>query len=796
LSKEPTYEALAERCKALEGEVERLRSEQPRLLEGEARFRTIAEHTGDLIAITTFSTEPVYTFISPSVEPFGFQLDDLIGKPALSYVHGDDREQIRLQLADMVAEKEKCQATGIPLRTSCKLIYRFLSPHGKWLHQECTVSNIDTSALLFISRDVSEQKRAEAALRASEAAYRSIFENTGTATLIIEEDTTICMANSEFARMVGYAKEEIEGIKKWPEFVVPEDTAFMKRYHRARRCGKTDVPDKYEFRLRDRYGNTRIVYNSVAVIPGTGQSISSMYDVTPVRKAEMALRESEEKFRTITSRAHDAIVMVTSNGRVSYCNLAAESMFGYTAAEMAGREIADMIGTHKTRGKVAAAFSLAGVANGTETTSGAVQELTARTQDGSLIQIELSVSVISIQGEKQVLGIIRDISERLRIAQQLQQSQKMEAMGTLASGIAHDFNNILGAIFGYCSLVKSKGAGNDKVVAYADEILHASHRAKKLIRNILTFTRQKRSRKETIEIDPLVQEAMELLRASIPSTIELVYLGCEDALPLEGNPTQIHQIIMNLATNAYHAIGDSGGRIGIQTANVDIDAETALADEDLNKGRYLRLSVTDTGTGIDRDIIDHIFEPYFTTKEVDVGTGMGLATVHGIVREHGGAITVQSTPGKGSTFHVYLPLTDHSSRRFETGIEEVHGGEEHILFVDDEQMLAQSAMLMLEDLGYKVTIKTDPVEAMVLLRTQPSEYDLIITDLTMPVMNGEELARKARETRKDIPIVLCSGFSKSLTEKELDEMGIDRILSKPIVIEELAETIRSVLDRR
>jgi PAS domain S-box-containing protein len=552
----PTYAALEKRCQELEGEIERLGAERARLLESEQKFRLIADLTGDMVALATFASDPVFTYISSAFLTEGYQAEDLVGKPALSLVHPDDRQRIRSELQRLMEAEENRLDDGNAPRLHRKLAYRFLSPHGKWVPQRCAASPVGTSAILFLSREISERKKAEAALHASEKAYRSIFENTGTATLILEEDTTIGMANSEFARLVGFTQEEIEGKKKWPEFVVPEDLAFMKAYHDKRRRGDQGVPQKYEFRLCDRYGKIRHVSNSVSLIPGTRKSVSSMHDVTQIRRAEAALRESEEKFRTITSHAHDAIIMVTADGAISYCNHAAESMFGYSGQEMTGRLVTDVIGTEGSQKKVQGVFSRASGAD--PQTVGTVQELTACRKDGSEIQIELSVSSVSIMGKGQALGIIRDISERLRVALQLQQSQKMEAMGTLASGIAHDFNNILGAIFGYCSLVKNKSAGNPKVVAYADEILNAGHRAKKLIRNILTFTRQKKSRKEVVEIDPLIAEAMELLRASIPATIELGYRNKKGPLSLMADPTQIHQIIMNLATNAYHAIGNSG----------------------------------------------------------------------------------------------------------------------------------------------------------------------------------------------------------------------------------------------
>jgi CheY-like chemotaxis protein len=312
----------------------------------------------------------------------------------------------------------------------------------------------------------------------------------------------------------------------------------------------------------------------------------------------------------------------------------------------------------------------------------------------------------------------------------------------------------------------------------------------------MTFGRQRHAEKEIFEIEPLIIEALDLLRASIPVSIKIDYQGCPEPLLLNADPTQIHQIIMNLVTNAYHAIGETSGRIVIATTAVSLGPDKGALHPDMVPGRYLKLIIADTGCGIEQQNLDRIFEPYFTTKEVDVGTGMGLATVHGIIQEHGGGIGVESRPGEGTIFFVHLPLTEVRTDSGSVDPTALPAGHERILFVDDEKMLVESARDFLEELGYRADCETDPRTALTRFASEPTTFDLVITDLTMPSMTGAELAREIRKIRPDLPIIICSGLSKKLTDGNLADIGLAAILNKPIVFDEFARAIRTVLDEQ
>lgn len=385
--------------------------------------------------------------------------------------------------------------------------------------------------------------------------------------------------------------------------------------------------------------------------------------------------------------------------------------------------------------------------------------------------------------------------EELRITQgQLVQAQKMEAIGTLAGGIAHDFNNILTAIIGYTELAREEVPEGSRVQANLQEVLKAGMRAKDLVQQILMFSRQSTQEQKPLQMDSIVEEGLKLLRASIPTTIEIrpnIQRECGTVL---GDPTQIYQVLMNLCANAAHAMREKGGVLEVSLMNVDIDA--ALAQHpDLKSGPYVRLTVSDTGHGMDRAVMERIFDPYFTTKEPGEGTGMGLAVVHGAVKSHGGAIAVDSEPGKGTTFHVYFPRMERGGAPEAEAAASIPTGSERILFVDDEKALVDMIKQMIESLGYKVAGRTSSIEALEAFRAQPDKFDLVITDQTMPNMTGEMLARKLLRIRPDIPIILCTGYSESITKEKVKAMGIRELIMKPVVRSELARIIRDVLDQ-
>jgi nitrogen-specific signal transduction histidine kinase/CheY-like chemotaxis protein len=398
---------------------------------------------------------------------------------------------------------------------------------------------------------------------------------------------------------------------------------------------------------------------------------------------------------------------------------------------------------------------------------------------------------------------VLDITERKRaeeqrekLEQQLWQSQKMEAIGTLAGGIAHDFNNILGAIIGFTELSQDLIAGNSKLEQNLAQVLKAGDRAKNLVKQILTFSRKNEHELKPIQTHLIIKEALKLLRASIPSTIDIRYnIAVRDDIVI-ADATQIHQIVMNLCTNAAHAMQHAGGLMEITLKPVDIDAQAVPAYAGIAQGPYLQLSVKDTGMGIPADILGRIFEPFFTTKDVGRGTGMGLSVVHGIVKSLKGDVKVYSEPGRGAVFHVLLPRVEEAVPESSREVQEAPLGHESVLLVDDEAVLLDVGTKMLGSLGYRVTALQSPQEALELFEKSPEGFDVVITDQTMPQLTGYELAQRLMQVRPDIPIILCTGYSDTVTEELALDIGVKAFIIKPLNRLVLAETIHRVLEAR
>ena len=423
-------------------------------------------------------------------------------------------------------------------------------------------------------------------------------------------------------------------------------------------------------------------------------------------------------------------------------------------------------------------------------------ELNLKKKDGTYFIGSVSaVAVKDTNGEvKYYDGIIEDITGKRELERQLQQAQKMEAIGTLAGGIAHDFNNILYPLIGYAELLKDDLPSDSPHQASIIEIIRASLRARDLVKQILAFSRQSEDELKPIKIQPIIQEALNLLRSSLPKTIEIEQIIDSRCAAVITSPVQIHQIVMNLVTNAYHAMEDSGGILKVDLSQVKLESDQSNSIE-LTPGNYACITVSDTGVGIGKENLDKLFDPYFTTKEKGKGTGLGLSVVHGIIKGCGGDIHINSNPGKGTEVLGYLPIIEfkeeekiHKSQEF------IQGGTEKILLVDDEEIIIRMAQQMLERLGYEVTTRTGSVDALEAFKANPDQYDLIITDMTMPNMSGRRLAQEVRKIRPEIPIIICTGFSDQIDEEKCKALGIQGYIMKPIIIKEFSNIIRRVLD--
>lgn len=394
-----------------------------------------------------------------------------------------------------------------------------------------------------------------------------------------------------------------------------------------------------------------------------------------------------------------------------------------------------------------------------------------------------------------ILGINIDITERVRMEELLRQSQKMESLGTLAGGIAHEFNNILAGILGYVEIAQDEAPADSPVRERVAEIGKLCVRGRDLVKQILSFSHKGKPEWKAVRPNVLIRDELRVLRAAIPANIEIQADIDDRPAMVMGDATQLQQIGMNLCMNAAHAMREKGGVLTIGLSNVSLDEETVKMFEDIQPGRYVQLTVGDTGSGIDPGIIGRIFEPFFTTKEVGQGTGMGLAMVHGIIKNHGGAISVASRPGQGSTFTVVLPRAKVDAAEEETkDITGLAGGRERILIVDDEKSMVFSMKIILERLGYTVTALSESSVAVELFRKKPDDYDLIISDLTMPVLTGDMLAAEVVSIRPDIPVLIATGYSDAVDSDRLRKCGVRAFISKPFKKKELATTIRAMLD--
>ncbi|MEF2231753.1 MAG: response regulator [Pseudodesulfovibrio sp.] len=401
---------------------------------------------------------------------------------------------------------------------------------------------------------------------------------------------------------------------------------------------------------------------------------------------------------------------------------------------------------------------------------------------------------VSEAGElEEVRGYLFDITEPKRLEEQLRQSQKMEALGTLAGGIAHDFNNILGVILGYAEIIHNSAEEGSGLERRVTEITRAGKRARDLVNQILNFSRQGPQERHPMTLAPLVKEALKLLRSSVPANVEIISRIETDRDSVLADPTQIHQIMLNLCGNAAHAMGEAGGTLTVTLADVREDDHFAPPRGMGRPERFVRLSVADTGPGVDPEVVDRIFDPFFTTKRQGEGTGMGLAMVHGIVKRHDGHVELDNRPGRGAAFHVFLPRTSDAERPAAEAASDLVFREGRILFVDDEKPLVDIGREMLQSCGFEVVTRTSSVEALEAFRHRAADFDLVITDQTMPNMTGMELAREILRIRPNMPIILCTGFSDAVSYDRLRDIGIGDFIMKPILKHDLIGSISRLL---
>jgi PAS domain S-box-containing protein len=746
------------------------------------RLEHLVTESPAVVFTYTIDAEPNINYVSRNIKDIlGWEPEVFLGDLAFwkKCLHPDDLPNIQRGL-------EKLQAKG-----QAVFEYRFKDITGEyhWLHDEQRlVIREHRKEVVGAWLDITDAKRTERKLTETQQQLLGIMRFSPLPISISDKSGRFIVGNHALCSLLKIDEETLPG-KPLFDFV-PEDIASG---HLAliQRVAETAIAESYNERFTF-YGVERAFRSTMFPLTEPSGEINSVCvisnDITELEIAQEQLR----RLGSAVEQLAETVVVTDPAGTIQYVNPAFESETGYRAEEAIGQN-PRILKSGKHGEEFYRDMWSTLVSGGTWK-----GDIINKRKDGRIYTERAKISPVrDSKGEIcNYVAIKHDITKELELEQRYREGQKMQAIGTLAAGIAHDFNNILGLIVGNAEMLQLTGSVEGHAADSVNQILLASTRAKGLVKQILTLSKRGRQDKLPLNLRPLVRETSDFLRSTLPSNIQLVTDFDPDAGLVSADPALMQQMVMNICTNAAQAMEKRGGVLAIKLINTTRSQENIhIGDNGIQAVDLLKLSISDTGSGIAPEHTDRIFEPYFTTREVGKGRGLGLAVVHGIVTSHGGTIKVDSAVGEGTTFHVYLPRTKSEQKsETETG-QQLPTGKERVLVVDDERALARVSELSLSHLGYKVKTQDNPLEAFEVFRSNSSAFDLVITDLTMPQIDGLKLASDLLQIRPDLPIILCTGYTEKIDVQKARSIGIKEVLMKPVAIRDLATAVRKVLDR-
>jgi PAS domain S-box-containing protein len=756
---------------------ERKRAEKD-LQESEEKYRNLVERAKDGIIIVQ---EGIVKFVNtPLADIFGYTVEEVIGTSFLDYVAQDEHPRIlkiyknRLKGEDVpeIYEMKGCRKDGqiIDIETNSGII-----------------TYDEKQATLSFIRDVTERNLANKALRESEEKYRTLVERANDGLIIFQEGIAK-YANTRMAEIFGYKNEEIIGIS-FTDFIAPDERPKLMELYQKRVKGE-DVPEIYELKGIRKDGRIIDIETNSGTITYNGQPATQSFirDITERKQADDALRESEERYRRLVEHTFDGII-IHADGKIRFINNTGAKVLGAKKSkQIIGKHLFDIL--HPDYHEIATDRIKA------VKPEFKYSEVKLVRLDGEIIDAEVMGLEITYDGKPAIQAVFRNIAERKLLEEQLSQAQKMEAVGTLAGGIAHDFNNLLAAILGYAELIKQSLPDGDKLRRYAVAVEKSAGDAASLTSQLLGFARKGKFEIKPVNINQTINNTEEILNRSLNKLVSIDTRLQENLWLTGGDPSQLQQIFINLGINAGDAM-PGGGRLTYTTNNIVADEPFVADKAGMAPGNYVHINVTDTGEGIPRENLSRIFEPFYTTKEMGRGTGLGLASVYGTVDSHNGHIFVTSESGKGTAFDIYLPAIEEDAIPEETHPKvEAGAGNETILVVDDEESIRELATEMLSSLGYRVLIAADGLRAAKVYKEHMNDIDVVLLDMSMPEMDGRRTFRKLRQINPEVRVVLSSGFGRDRKIEDALAEGILGFVKKPYRIAELSAALRRVIDDR